>query len=180
MQTSVEKLKKPITNEEQYAITNGSNISLTGITSEKQLQLLTAVIAELKKDWGTWEIAWGTINRYQRTASEKEPDDNRESLAVTATPGFMGSLNAYVSKKGKETKKRYGASGNTFVAVVSFGKKLTGKSILTGGSSSDAASPHFTDQANGYLNHQYKPILFYKEDVLKNKETIYHPGEERK
>ena len=180
MQTSVEKLKKPITNEEQYAITNGSNISLTGITSEKQLQLLTAVIAELKKDWGTWEIAWGTINRYQRTASEKEPDDNRESLAVTATPGFMGSLNAYVSKKGKETKKRYGASGNTFVAVVSFGKKLNGKSILTGGSSSDAASPHFTDQANGYLNHQYKPILFYKEDVLKNKETIYHPGEERK
>jgi acyl-homoserine lactone acylase PvdQ len=89
----------------------------------------------------------------------------------------MGSLNAYVSKKGKDTKRRYGISGNTFVAAVSFGSKLTGKTIITGGASSDPKSPHFSDQANGYINASYKPLLFYKADVLKNKQVVYKPGE---
>ncbi len=174
------KLVKPVTNEEQYAISNGSSISLTDITGEKQLQLLVSVLSDLIKDWGKWDIAWGELNRYQRVASENAPDDRKPSLAVSATPGFMGSINAFVSKKAKDTKLRYGVSGNTFVAVVSFGKKISGKSILTGGSSSDSNSPHFIDQAEGYINHQYKPILFYKEDVVKNKESAYHPGQEIK
>ena len=177
---NLEKLKKPISNEEGYAVSNGSAISLEGISGEKQLQGMAAVITELKKDWGKWQIAWGTINRYQRATTAKGPSDQSFSLAVPATPGYMGSLNAYVSRKATGTKNRYGISGNTFVAAVSFGKKLTGKSIITGGSSSDPNSPHFTDQANGYINHEYKTLLFYKADVMKNKETEYHPGEERK
>ena len=170
------KLKQPVTNEEAYAVTNGSALSLEGISSEQQLKMLINVMNELKKDWGKWEIEWGAINRYQR--SNKEPNDSAFSVAVTATPGFMGSLNAYVSKKGKDTKRRYGISGNTFVAAVSFGSKLTGKTIITGGSSSDPTSAHYTDQANGYINGIYKPLLFYKADVLKNKEKVSHPGED--
>jgi acyl-homoserine lactone acylase PvdQ len=169
------KLKQPVTNEEAYAVTNGSELSLAGISGEQQLKMLIDVMNELKKDWGKWQIEWGAINRYQR--SIKEPSDSAFSVAVTATPGFMGSLNAYVSKKGKETKRLYGISGNTFVAAISFGSKLTGKTIITGGSSSDPKSPHFTDQANGYINASYKPLLFYKADVLKNKQVDYKPGE---
>jgi acyl-homoserine lactone acylase PvdQ len=76
------------------------------------------------------------------------------------------------------TKKRYGYSGNSFIAAVEFGKKLRAKSIVTGGESSDPASPHFADQANGYLEGKFKEVLFFKEDVLNNKEKEYHPGEE--
>ena len=67
-------------------------------------------------------------------------------------------------------------TGNTFVAAVEFGKVLKAKTILTGGSSSDPKSPHFTDQVDGYINHQYKDIFFYKKDVLANAERTYHPG----
>jgi acyl-homoserine-lactone acylase len=106
-----------------------------------------------------------------------EPSDTLFSWAVPAAPAFMGSLNAYTSKKAKNSKVRYGTTGNTFVAVISFGKKLTAKSIFTGGSSTHPNSKHFTDQANGYINHQFKNVNFYRSDVLKNKEISYHPGE---
>lgn len=177
LQYNQSKLKRPVTNELSYPLTNGSSISLDSISSSMQLTFLDSVISDLNKDWGTWQIPWGKINRFQRNAAGIEPSDSLFSLAVTAAPAFMGSLNAYTSKKSKNSKARYGTTGNTFVAVISFGPKLTAKSIFTGGSSSNPNSKHFTDQANGYINHQFKNVNFYRSDVLKNKEVIYHPGE---
>ena len=177
LQYNLSKLKRPLTNEINYPLTNGSNISLDSISPIMQLAFLDSVISDLNKDWGSWLIPWGKINRFQRNAPDVEPSDSLFSLAVTATPSFMGSLNAYSSKKAKNTKARYGTTGNTFVAVVSFGPKLKAKSIFTGGNSSNPTSKHFTDQANGYINHEFKNVNFYKSDVLKNKEISYHPGE---
>jgi acyl-homoserine-lactone acylase len=177
LQYNLSKLKRPITNEINYPLTNGSTISLDSISPSMQIAFLDSVINDLHKDWGTWQIPWGKINRFQRNPNGVEPSDSLFSLAVTATPSFMGSLNAYTSKKSKNSKARYGTTGNTFVAVISFGPKLTAKSIFTGGSSTNPNSKHFTDQANGYINHQFKNVNFYKSDVLKNKEISYHPGE---
>ena len=177
LQYNLSKLKRPLTNEINYPLTNGSNISLDSISPIMQLAFLDSVISDLNKDWGSYLIPWGKINRFQRNAPDVEPSDSLFSLAVTATPSFMGSLNAYSSKKSKNSKARYGTTGNTFVAVVSFGPKLIAKSIFTGGNSSNPTSKHFTDQANGYINHQFKNVNFYKSEVLKNKEISYHPGE---
>jgi acyl-homoserine lactone acylase PvdQ len=177
LQNNLAQLKKPLTNEITYSLANGSNISLQNISSTTQLALLDSVISDLNKDLGAWKIAWGKLNRFQRNASGQEPSDDLPSLAVTATPAFMGSINAYSSKKSKTSKLRYGTTGNTFVAVVSFGKRLKAKSIYTGGASSNPKSKHFTDQANGYINHKYKDVNFYLEDVLKHKELVYHPGD---
>jgi acyl-homoserine lactone acylase PvdQ len=177
LQYNLSKLKRPQTNEITYPLTNGSTISLDSISATLQLAFLDSVISDLNKDWGTWLIPWGKINRFQRNAEGVEPSDSLFSWAVTATPSFMGSLNAYTSKKSKNAKARYGTTGNTFVAVISFGPKLTAKSIFTGGNSSNPKSKHFTDQAYGYINHQFKNVNFYKADVLKNKEISYHPGE---
>jgi acyl-homoserine lactone acylase PvdQ len=177
LQFNLSKQKRPITNEINYPLTNGSTISLDSISPVMHLALLDSVIKDLNKDWSTWQIPWGKINRFQRNAPGIEPSDSLFSWAVTATPSFMGSLNAYTSKKSKTSKARYGTTGNTFVAVVSFGPKLKAKSIFTGGNSSNPTSKHFTDQANGYINHQFKDVNFYRSDVLKNKEVSYHPGE---
>lgn len=170
-------LTKPYTNEERYSITNGAALRTDTISARQKLDSLVKVIAELKTDFGTWEVGWGKVNRFQRIAEGESFDDAKPSWAVPATPGFMGSLNAYVSRKAEGTKRRYGITGNTFVAVVEFGERLTGKSILTGGASTDPASPHFTDQVAGYIAGDYKEILFYKEDVMKGAERSYHPGE---
>ena len=176
IEMDVAKLEKPYTMEERYSITNGAAVSTENLTARQMTDAFKAVIAELTKDHGTWKVSWGSVNRYQRNPEGQAFSDSNKSWALPATPGYLGSLNAFVSKKGTKTKNRFGVTGNTFVAVVEFGKQLKAKTILTGGSSSDPKSPHFTDQVDGYINHQYKDIFFYKKDVLANAEKTYHPG----
>jgi acyl-homoserine lactone acylase PvdQ len=145
------------------------------IPADEKLQVLATTIAELEKLYSTWQVAWGDINRFQRAISGKY-DDNEHSLPVGLGPGTWGSLPSFVSRR-FDTKKRYGYSGNSFVAAVEFGKKLKAKTIMTGGESFDPSSPHFTDQAPGFVEGKFKDIHFYKDDVLKHQKRSYHPGE---
>ncbi|MNG21684.1 Penicillin amidase [compost metagenome] len=75
------------------------------------------------------------------------------------------------------SKKRYGYNGNSFICAVEFGPKVKAKSLLAGGNNGDENSKHFTDQAEMYRKGKFKDVLFYKEDVQKNAEKTYHPGE---
>jgi acyl-homoserine lactone acylase PvdQ len=70
----------------------------------------------------------------------------------------------------------YGYVGNSFVAVVEFGKTIKAKSLLAGGVSNDPKSPHFIDQAERYTKGEFKDVNFYKEDVVKHAKRTYHPG----
>ena len=90
-----------------------------------------------------------------------------------------GALASFGTRFGKGTKRQYGTSGNSFVAVVEFGDKVTAKTMLAGGQSGDPTSPHFSDQAQRYADKQFKDVAYYKEDVLKRAEYTYHPGEEK-
>jgi acyl-homoserine lactone acylase PvdQ len=65
-----------------------------------------------------------------------------------------------------------------FVGKDSVGsRKVKARSVLSGGVSGDPGSKHFRDQAEMYTKGQFKEVLFYKEDVLKNMERTYRPGE---
>ena len=139
-----------------------------------QVQMLATVIQDLEKRFGTWKVQWGDINRYQRPADGVSFNDNEPSLAVGATSSLFGQLPSYQSRT-MQTNKRYGYSGNSFIAAVEFGPKLKAKTIITGGQSFNAQSKHFTDQAEGYINGKFKAVLFYKDDVLKHSESRYHP-----
>jgi acyl-homoserine-lactone acylase len=135
---------------------------------------LKATISDLDKRFGTWLVPWGDLNRYQRSARF---DDNQPSLAVGNAPSTWGCLPSFSSRKFPFTNKRYGIGGNSFIACVEFGKKIKAKSIITGGQSFDPKSKHYADQAKMYIEGNFKDVLFYKEDVLKNRERKYHPGE---
>ena len=140
---------------------------------------LQQVIAELKLKFGTWEVEWGTINRFQRINGDinLQYNDAAESLPIGFGPALWGSLPAYKSNYQNGSKKRYGNNGNSFVCAVEFGPKVKAKSLLAGGNSGNPKSKHFYDQAEMYQNGQFKDVLFYKEDVLKHAEKTYHPGE---
>jgi acyl-homoserine lactone acylase PvdQ len=146
------------------------------VPNEKKLQLLNKVLAQLEKIYGSWEITWGSINRYQRVNPGEKWSDALPSIAVAQASSKWGTLPAFESKRLDQTNKRYGYSGNSFIAAVSFGKKLEAKTIITGGQSRFANSTHFIDQARKYINGDFKTIHFYKEDVLANEVTSYKPG----
>ena len=145
------------------------------IPATEKLQLLSETLEDLKNLYGKWNIGWGEINRYQRTTAGVF-DDSAPSFPVGLGPGTWGSIPSFASRR-FDTKKRYGLSGNSFIAAVEFGKKVKAKTIMTGGESFDPSSKHYTDQAEGYITGHFKDIHFYKEDVLKNAERSYHPGE---
>lgn len=142
------------------------------------LDPLKATIADLTKRFGKWQIAWGEINRYQRLtgAMNEKYDDALPSLPVGFGSALWGQLSSYRSNPFK-TNKRYGFSGNSFVCAVEFGPRIKAKSILAGGNSGDPNAKHFNDQALMYSKGEFKDVLFYKEDVIKNAEKSYKPGE---
>jgi acyl-homoserine-lactone acylase len=148
-------------------------------TTENMLVPLRNAMHNLEKNFGTWQIPWGDINRYQRLTGDLEErfDDGRPSLPVGFASSQWGMLASYVSHSMPGTKKMYGMSGASFICAVEFGKKVKAKSLLTGGESGDPASQHFLDQALMYTLGQFKDVLFYKEDVLEHVEKKYHPGE---
>jgi acyl-homoserine lactone acylase PvdQ len=137
--------------------------------------LLGRAQAELDKRYGTWKTSWGSINRYQRPADGITFSDNAPSMPVGQTSSLFGQLPSFVSRP-MNTQKRYGYSGNSFIAVVEFGSRIRAKSVVTGGESFDPASKHYTDQAGMYIDGKFKDVYFYKPDVLKHAEKIYHPG----
>lgn len=143
------------------------------------LQPLEQVIQQLNKNFGTWQVAWGDINRYQRlTGNMNETfDDSKPSLPVGFAASTWGCIPSFVSRTFNGTKKRYGYNGNSFICAVEFGKKIKAKSLLTGGESGHLISSHFADQAAMYTDGIFKYVLFYKEDVMQHTEKNYHPGE---
>jgi len=148
-------------------------------SSVSLLQPLQRVIEQLTQNFGTWQVAWGDINRYQRlTGSINEIfDDNKPSLPVGFAASTWGCIPSFVSKTFNGTKKRYGYNGNSFICAVEFGKIVKAKSLLTGGESGHVSSPHFSDQVAMYTNGVFKDVLFYKDDVLKHVTKQYQPGE---
>jgi acyl-homoserine lactone acylase PvdQ len=147
-------------------------------TNEEKVKALNVIIDELNHDFGTWKLPWGEVNRFQRLTGRvaETYDDNRPSLAVPFASSFWGSLAAYGSRTFPGTKKMYGYVGNSFVAVVEFGKEIKAKSLLAGGVNNNPTSPHFTDQAERYCKGEFKDVSFYKKDVVKNATRTYNPG----
>ncbi len=132
----------------------------------------------LEADFGQWNTRWDEVNRYQRIngAIQQPFDDNATSLPIGMASGKWGALASFRAKRYPGTKRIYGTSGNSFVAVVEFGHKVRAKSMLAGGQSGDPESPHFDDQAQRYADRQFKDVAYYREDVERRAERIYRPG----
>jgi acyl-homoserine-lactone acylase len=148
-------------------------------TVEQVLPPLLTVVNDLKKKFGKWQMPWGEINRYQRISSDiqQKYDDEQPSVPVGFASALWGMLPSYNSRYYPTTQKRYGVSGNSFICAVEFGPKIKAKSLLAGGESGDPSSKHFNNQLEMYTKGKFKDVLFYKEDVLKNAERTYRPGE---
>ena len=76
----------------------------------------------------------------------------------------------------RSTKRSYGVVGNTYLAVLEFGPKVHGGTLLPFGQSGVAGSPHFFDQALLLSQRKLKPEPFDWADVLANARRSYHPG----
>lgn len=147
--------------------------------SADRIAALEEASARLTADFGSWKVAWGEINRFQRLdgAIVQAFRDDGPSVAVPFTAGTWGSLASFASRRYPGTKRYYGTSGNSFVAVVEFGPKVKAIAISAGGESGDPASKHFNDQADRYAKAALREVYFYPEELKGRTERTYRPGE---
>ncbi|WP_129780698.1 penicillin acylase family protein [Peristeroidobacter soli] len=147
-------------------------------SSEQKLQALLSASKRLAGDFGNWRTPWGQINRFQRlTGDIVQPfNDAAPSVAVPFTSAQWGSLASFGAKPYPGTKRYYGTSGNSFVAVVEFGDKVRARAISAGGESGDPKSPHFYDQVDRYSRGDLRDVYFYPSDLQPHIKRTYHPG----
>ena len=148
------------------------------VTPEQLLESLAAASDKLQADFGTWKTPWGDINRFQRlTGDVVQPfNDTQPSIPVAFTSSTWGSLASFGARAYPGTKKWYGTSGNSFVAVVEFGDRVRARAVTAGGESGHPSSPHFNDEAQRYSTGNLREVYFYRSQLKGHTERDYHPG----
>jgi len=143
---------------------------------------LAKVLRTLEKDFGTWRVPWGEINRLQRYDESigESFSDERPSLGLAGMGGREGGVFTFQSIPQRGLKKRYGVAGGTYISVVEFAPKVRGFSVHVFGASGDSKNKHFMDQSSLYARGEFKPAWTALADIKQNLERSYKPGEEGK
>jgi acyl-homoserine-lactone acylase len=154
-------------------------LRIARLPDAQRLDALSRAIARLEREWGGWQVPWGEVNRFQRNdaAIVQTFDDSRPSLPVPFAAARWGSLASFGARAYPGTRRWYGTSGNSFVAIVEFGPRVRAWAVSAGGESGDPASPHFNDQAEHYAAGNLRPVYFHADELAGHVARTYHPGE---
>ena len=148
-------------------------------TPAQKLAALAEASDRLTADFGDWRTPWGQINRFQRNdgAIVQQFDDAKPSIPVPFASAQWGSLASFGAKRYPGTRKYYGTSGNSFVAVVEFGPRVKAMAVSAGGESGDPGSRHFADQVQRYAAGDLRAVYFYPDELAGHVERTYRPGD---
>ena len=158
----------------------GETVSGIGrLPARRRLQALERAMDRLRSEFGRWNVEWGEVNRFQRLTGDIDHpfSDSAPSLPVGFTSGRWGSLASFGAAPRDGSKRWYGTSGNSFVAVVEFGPRVRARAVTAGGESGHPASPHFNDQAGRYAKGDLREVYFYPEQIRGHIRRAYRPGE---
>jgi acyl-homoserine-lactone acylase len=154
-------------------------VAMRALSPHDRLAAFERALDRLEHDWGSWRVPWGEVNRFQRlddAITNQSFHDDGASIPVPFAQARWGSLASFASRAYPGTRRWYGTSGNSFVAVVEFGPRLRAWAVTAGGESGHPGSPHFNDEAERYASGNLRPVYFYDTDLAGHVERTYHPG----
>jgi len=152
--------------------------TVSAAAPQQLLESFAAASDRLATEFGSWKTPWSEINRYQRLNGDivQRFADSQPSIPVGFTSSRWGSLASFAARAYPGTKRWYGTSGNSFVAVVEFGDRVRAKAVTAGGESGHPSSPHFNDEATRYSTGNLREVYFYRSQLAGHTEREYHPG----
>jgi acyl-homoserine-lactone acylase len=173
-----EEISRDVRDDARKAGMSVNDYIVAKAPKEKLLQALAAASDRLQSDFGKWRTPWGDINRFQRLTADivQDFDDSKPSIPVGFTSSRWGSLASFGARPYPGTRKWYGTSGNSFVAVVEFGDSVRAIAVTAGGESGNPESPHFNDEAERYATGNLRPVYYYPSQLEGHTERQYHPG----
>ncbi|HEX6333341.1 MAG TPA: acylase [Flavisolibacter sp.] len=124
---------------------------------EAAVKELGAAARSVLDKYGALDISWGQVNRFRGGAYDLPAN------------GGVGEYGIYrvIRFRPDADKKNRAISGDSYVSVVEFGKKIRAEALLSYGNASQPGSPHVGDQLRLLSQGKLRPVLFYKPDVLK-------------
>jgi acyl-homoserine-lactone acylase len=132
------------------------------------INALRKAVKEMESKYSSTTVPWGEIHKIKRGEIE---------LPLSGGPGGLGTLRV-IGYQIRQNNSFVGNSGDSFIMITELSSPIKSVSILPYGNSGDPNSPHYKDQMPLFSTENYKPVWFYKEDILKNMERRYHPGKE--
>lgn len=119
----------------------------------------------LKKHFKTSEVPLGQLQRHIR---------GEVNLPIAGGPEVLAAIYSKPHKKGQY--KNF--AGESYIQLVQYtAEGIELESVVPYGASAHPDSPHYTDQMELYTRQQMKPMTFDKEQIMREAERIYHPGE---
>ena len=140
------------------------------ITEDLAVKCVRKASSLLTKHYGSIDVKLGEVQRHIRG-----------NVSIPASGGFevprAADATLYNKKKGVFKVK----SGDGFIQFAKFekGKLPEILSINAYGASAHSDSKHFTDQMQKFQDEKFKLMTFDKNEIFKNAEVIYKPGEIR-
>ena len=175
-----EELQRSVARSATQARLSSYDYAIQRATPTERFRALQVASDTLVSHFGTWRTPWGHINRFQRlTGDIVQPfNDSAPSIPVAFPSARWGSLASFGARPYPNTKRWYGTSGNSFVAVVEFGRdSVRARAVTAGGQNGNPASKHFNDQAVRYATGDLRPVYFYRSQLAGHTEREYRPGQ---
>jgi len=149
------------------------------LSPRDKIDAFESAVARLEREWGGWRVPWGEVNRFQRlddVITDQAFHDDRASIPIPFAQSRWGTLASFASRTYPGTRRWYGTSGNSFVAIVEFGPRIRAWAVTAGGESGHPGDRHFNDEAERYAGGNLRPVYFYDTDLAGHTERSYHPG----
>jgi len=123
-------------------------------------------ITYLMSNYGRLDPPWGEVNRLVR-GDFNHPVDGGPDL-----------LRAIYSNGHDADEKAYATNGDSWMALVSWGEQGQQAKVLHqfGSATADETSPHYADQAELFVNHQWRNATFDVTDIRSRASRVYQVG----
>ncbi|RAV29651.1 penicillin acylase family protein [Sinomicrobium soli] len=120
-----------------------------------------------KRRYGAWDVKQGEVNR----AHIGDYD-----FPVGGATGDMGAFRVmWFIRHTEDRLKSETRGGDNWILAVEFGETPRAYSVLPYGNTDKEDSPYYADQLELFTNNKMKPVIYKKEEVLKNAVRTYSP-----